>query len=55
MAASTWLTSLAPSAPAILIETILAFGATPLYWPPEEAPLPAIRPATNVPCPNSSL
>jgi hypothetical protein len=30
MAARTWLTSLAPSAPAILIETILDFGATPL-------------------------
>ena len=55
MAASTWLTSLEPSAPAILIETILALGATPLYCPPDEAPFPAIRPATNVPWPNSSL
>src|SRR5450755_5026036 len=40
-----------PSAPATLIETSRAPGASPAYWLPEEAPLPAIRPATKVPCP----
>ena len=28
-----------------------AFGATPAYWPPDSAPLPATRPATCVPWP----
>ena len=40
-----------PSAPATLIDTSLAPGASPEYWPPEEAPSPAIRPATKVPWP----
>ena len=40
-----------PLAPATLIETRSAPGASPEYWPLEDAPLPAIRPATNVPWP----
>ena len=55
MAARTWVMSLEPSRPAILIETSLALGATPLYAPLDEAPLPAMSPATNVPWPKSSL
>ena len=39
------------TAPATLIDTRLAPGASPEYRPPDEAPLPAIRPATKVPCP----
>ena len=48
-AASTLLTSVVPFAPAILIEMRLTAGAIPAYWPPEEAPLPAMMPAMNVP------
>ena len=43
--------SVSPFAPATLIDTRLAPGASPEYWPFDEAPSPAIRPATNVPCP----
>src|SRR6185312_4211589 len=41
----------APVAPATLMETRLAPGASPAYLPGELAPLPATRPATKVPCP----
>src|SRR4051794_10375274 len=54
IAARTPLTSAEPSRPAIFTERIFALGATPLYWPPDAAPLPAIRPARNVPCPYES-
>ena len=40
-----------PVSPATLIDTSRAPGASPEYWPFDEAPLPAISPATNVPCP----
>ena len=43
--------SVVPLAPATLIDTRSAPGASPLYAPPEEAPSPAIRPATKVPWP----
>src|SRR5690242_596238 len=45
----------APVAPATLIETRLAPGASPGYAPAEAAPDPATRPATKVPWPNSSV
>ena len=40
-----------PLAPATFTETSPAPGASPVYWPPDELPDPAMRPATNVPCP----
>ena len=43
--------SVEPDAPEALIDTRLAPGASPMYAPPDDAPLPAIRPATKVPCP----
>ena len=43
--------SVVPVAPATLMATRSAPGASPVYWPPEDAPLPAMRPATKVPCP----
>ncbi len=51
MPAMTAETSVAPLAPAILTETILAPGATPMYWPPELVPSPAMMPAMWVPWP----
>src|SRR3954454_9843579 len=50
-ASSTSVTSVAPSAPEIFSDTSLAPGATPSIAPEECAPVPAIRPATNVPWP----
>src|SRR5687767_655829 len=44
-------TSAAPSKPATFTATRFAPGAVPVYFPFEEAPLPAARPAMNVPCP----
>ena len=44
-----------PVAPATLTDTRFAPGASPGYCPPDDAPLPAIRPATKVPWPYSSL
>ena len=51
MPAMTVPMSVIPLAPATLTETRPAPGASPRYWPAEAAPLPAIRPATNVPWP----
>ena len=50
----TWPTVVAPSAPATFTATRLAAGASPMYWPLEDAPFEAIRPATKVPCPKLS-
>src|SRR5207247_348434 len=55
IAASSVLTSDAPDAPAILTDRSFASGATPFHLPFEDAPLPAMMPATNVPCPKESL
>ncbi len=38
-----------------LMFIIEACGATPIYSPPDDAPLPAMIPATCVPCPNPSF
>jgi hypothetical protein len=49
-----WMTvtrSVTPVAPATLIDANDAPGASPIYTPSDDAPLPAIRPDTNVPCP----
>ena len=51
MPLTTVATLVTPEAPATFTETRPARGASPRYAPPEEIPLPAIRPATNVPCP----
>src|SRR5665213_3631956 len=45
----------APLAPATLIDTRSAPGASPVYRPLELAPLPATSPATKVPCPYWSV
>src|ERR1051326_256860 len=44
VARSVW-----PDTPATLTATRLAPGASPMYCPPEDAPLAATRPATKVP------
>src|SRR5580658_4062498 len=51
----TTLSVVIPVEPATLMETRLAPGATPVYWPFEEAPFPAMIPATNVPWPYWSV
>ncbi len=43
--------SVLPLAPATLTDTNPALGASPSYLPLDEAPFPAIKPASNVPCP----
>src|SRR5438067_13675272 len=55
IAASTLLTSAEPSRPAIFTDTNFTSGATPVYAPPELAPLLPMRPAMNVPWPYESL
>src|SRR5439155_14201191 len=54
MPASTFDTSAAPFAPAIFTDRTFACGATPFHFPFESAPLPAMIPAMNVPCPYES-
>src|SRR4051794_32064826 len=47
-------TSVTPLAPATLTDQMRAFGATPMYVPPDDVPLPAMMPAMTVPCPYES-
>ncbi len=54
MAASTVLTSAAPSAPATLTDRIRAPGAVPVGPPAPPAPFPAMSPAMKVPWPKLS-